>query len=288
MLQLMQEQDRAPERGGRYTRIFAALMETDITLKCRAAQLLWVDWQSGRLQIEKNPPPITRLIIPGRPSNPVLVPPREVPRRRLGSRIGRAALAHAVAHIEFNAINLALDAPFRFRQMPDAFVGDWLRIAADEARHFILMNECLADLGHTYGDFPAHNGLWEMACKTDHDVLLRMALVPRVLEARGLDVTPGMIDRLRIVGDQAMASVLEVILKEEVSHVAAGSHWYVYLCRDRGLEPSSTFQKLVNRYAPGYIHGPLNLHARKAAGFSAGELAGLESLLQTQNEFTKL
>lgn len=263
---------------GRYARVLAALMEPDPQRKCEATWQLWVDWQANRLVAESDAFPIRRLEVPGRPLYPVLVPPRELPRRRLGTREGRAALAHAVAHIEFNAINLALDAVYRFRQMPNTFAGDWLRIAAEEARHFGLLQDCLTDLGRAYGDFPAHNGLWEMACKTDHDVLLRMALVPRVLEARGLDVTPGMIERLRAAGDQTIVAALEVILREEIDHVATGSRWYVCLCHERGLEPEGTFRELVRRYAPGHVQGPFHVQARAAAGFSETELAGLESL----------
>lgn len=264
--------------NGRYARVLAALMETDPQRKCEAARQLWLDWRANRLIAERHASPIRRLEVPGRPLYPVLVPPRELPRRRLGTLEGRAALAHAVAHIEFNAINLALDAVYRFRQMPNAFAGDWLRIAAEEARHFGLLQECLAAMGKAYGDFPAHNGLWEMACKTDHDVLLRMALVPRVLEARGLDVTPGMIERLRAAGDQAIVAALEVILREEIDHVATGSRWYVCLCHERGLEPEGIFRELVSRYAPGHVQGPFHVQARLAAGFSETELANLESL----------
>ncbi|MEJ2654165.1 MAG: ferritin-like domain-containing protein [Acidihalobacter sp.] len=149
-----------------------------------------------------------------------------MPRRGLGTREGRAALVHAVAHIEFNAINLALDAVYRFRSLPRAYYDDWLRVADEEARHFMLLADRLTDFGMRYGDLPAHNGLWEMAVKTADDWLLRMALVPRVLEARGLDVTPGMIERLRQAGDMETVAALEVILREEVGHVAIGSRWF--------------------------------------------------------------
>lgn len=257
-------------------------MEPDPQRKCAATAQLWVDWQAGRLRPEADAPPVVRVAVAGRPARPALVPPREVPRRGLGSAAGRVALIHAVAHIEFNAVNLALDAVYRFREMPEAFAGDWLRIAAEEARHFGLVSDRLDELGRAYGDFPAHNGLWEMACKTDHDVLLRMALVPRVLEARGLDVTPGMIERLSAAGDRETVAVLEVILREEIGHVAVGSHWYAYLCRARGLEPEATFRELVKTHAPGYVQGPLHAAGRLAAGFSETELAGLEALRHPQ------
>ncbi|HJR11327.1 MAG TPA: ferritin-like domain-containing protein [Rhodanobacteraceae bacterium] len=213
--------------------------------------------------------------IPGRPVKPRLVMPRDVPRRGLGSVDGRAALVHAVAHIEFNAINLAWDAVYRFRSMPDDYYRDWAGVAHDESRHFSLLSARLAQLGHAYGDFDAHNGLWEMATKTAHSCLARMALVPRVLEARGLDVTPGMIARLRAAGDHATADVLEIILREEVPHVAAGTRWFRFCCEREGRDPDSTFAELLREYVPTGLRGPFNLDARRAAGFGDVELARL-------------
>ncbi|HKY92429.1 MAG TPA: ferritin-like domain-containing protein, partial [Nevskiaceae bacterium] len=208
----------------------------------------------------------------GRPARPELVRPRDVPHRGLGSAEGRAALVHAVAHIEFNAINLALDAACRFGGMPDDYYADWISVAQDEARHFTMLATRLAALGHAYGDFPAHNGLWEAAEKTAHDVLARMALVPRVLEARGLDVTPGMINRLDEVGDRETAAILRVILDEEVRHVAIGTRWFRAVCVSRGLEPVATWRDLLARNGVR-IHEPLNRPAREAAGFEAAELS---------------
>ncbi|MBS1201530.1 MAG: hypothetical protein H6R22_39 [Chromatiaceae bacterium] len=215
---------------------------------------------------------------PGRPARLELVAPRDLARRKLSSVRGRAALIHAVAHIEFNAINLAWDAVQRFRGLPREFYADWVRVAAEEAQHFGLMRERLSDLGHDYGDFPAHDGLWEMARRTAQDPLARMALVPRVLEARGLDVTPGMIERLLAVGDQETAARLRIILREEVGHVAAGSRWFRQLCDGRGLEPRTTFFDLLDLYLNGEIRGPLNLADRRRAGFDADELERLVSL----------
>jgi uncharacterized ferritin-like protein (DUF455 family) len=212
---------------------------------------------------------------PGRPAKPRLVTPRDVPRRGLGSDEGRAALVHAVAHIEFNAINLAWDAVYRFRGMPDGYYRDWVSVAHDESRHFTMLSARLAQLGHAYGDFDAHNGLWEMAVKTADSCLARMALVPRVLEARGLDVTPGMIARLRSVGDDATADILETILREEVPHVAAGTRWFRFCCEREGRDPDATFTELLREYVPTGLRGPFNLDARRAAGFGEGELAGL-------------
>jgi uncharacterized ferritin-like protein (DUF455 family) len=210
--------------------------------------------------------------VPGRPSRPLLIAPRDVPHRGLGTREGRAALAHAVAHIEFNAINLALDAGWRFAAMPDAYYTDWLGVAQDEARHFQMLRARLRELDSDYGELPAHNGLWEAAEKTAHDPLLRMALVPRVLEARGLDVTPGMMKRLREVGDLETVAILDVILREEVGHVEVGTRWFRHLCAQRGLEPDTTFRELLATHGVR-LHPPFNVAARRAAGFADREYA---------------
>jgi uncharacterized ferritin-like protein (DUF455 family) len=231
----------------------------------------------GELRIDDNaalPEPIR---MPGRPDRPMLVHPRELPRRGLGSNEGRAAFIHSIAHIEFNAIDLAWDAVYRFRGMPQQFYADWVSVANDEARHFAMLRQRLAEFDHDYGDFDAHNGLWEMAEKTGHSGLERMALVPRVLEARGLDVTPAMIVKLRQLGDDATADILAVILREEIGHVAAGSRWFRWCCARDGVEPESTFRRLLAEYGRGVLHGPFNLDARSAAGFSEEELAALQS-----------
>ena len=218
---------------------------------------------------------------PGRPSQLRLVAPRDLPQRGFGSAEGRAAFLHAIAHIEFNAINLAWDAAYRFRGMPDAFYADWLSVADDEARHFELLAVRLADYGHAYGDFEAHNGLWDMAEKTADSCLARMALVPRVLEARGLDVTPAMIVKLRSLGDHASVEILETILREEVRHVEIGSRWFAWCCEREGKEPRGTFRELIRGVAKGSIRGPFNREARRRAGFSEDELAMLQDLSQT-------
>src|SRR5690606_35943379 len=220
-------------------------------------------------------PPPEPIRMPGRPPRPRLVHPRDLPKRGVGSVEGRAAFIHAITHIELNAVDLAWDAAYRFRGMPRDYYADWVRIADDEARHFLMLRERLRALGHDYGDFDAHNGPWEMCEKTAHDGLARMALVPRVLEARGLDVTPGMSVRLRAAGDDATAEVLEVILREEVSHVAAGSRWFRWHCERRGLVPEPTFRQLLAGYARAVLHGPFNVEARCAAGFSGEELEAL-------------
>lgn len=262
-----------------YLRAEAALAAADPDQKIRLTRALRADWLAGRLQRDEasEPAPIGA---PGRPPRPLLVPPRELVQRKLTTPEGRAALIHAIAHIEFNAINLALDAVYRFRGLPSEYYGDWLQVAAEEADHFELLRDRLAALGHAYGDFPAHNGLWEMAEDTAHDHLVRMALVPRVLEARGLDVTPGMLERLRGVGDVETVAVLERILREEVGHVAIGSRWFKYACAGRGLDPEPTFRSLLSEYMRGRLKGPFNVDARLAAGFSADEIAALETMEQ--------
>lgn len=229
----------------------------------------------GTLAFDAAAEPPLPIGAPGRPGRPRLVSPRSVPQRGLGTREGRAALVHAIAHIEFNAVNLAWDAVYRFRGLPAPYYRDWVTVAHDEARHFTLLAARLAALGHAYGDFDAHDGLWEMAVKTAHACLARMALVPRVLEARGLDVTPGMIARLAAVGDGATAAVLEVILREEVAHVAAGTRWFHWCCAREGRDPEQTFAALLAEYVPGGLRGPFNLDARRAAGFGEAELARL-------------
>ena len=217
---------------------------------------------------------------PGRPARPLLIHPARVPRRRLGTPAGRAALIHALAHIEFNAINLALDAIAQFPNLPAAYYFDWLQVAAEEAHHFELLVARLATLGHGYGDFSAHDGLWEVAAKTRHDPLARMALVPRILEARGLDVTPGLQARLQAVGDVESAAILEIVLRDEIGHVAIGNQWFAFLCRQRGCAPSATFLALCTTHAIKPPHPPFNLPARRAAGFDDVELSALMALAQ--------
>lgn len=231
----------------------------------------------GELDLPGDAPPPEPIRMPGRPARPKLVHPRELPKRGFGTPEGRAAFVHAIAHIEFNAIDLAWDAAYRFRGLPHAYYADWVRVAHDEARHFAMLRARLRELGHDYGDFDAHHGLWEMAEKTAHDGLARMALVPRVLEARGLDVTPGMIAKLRALGDDATADILEVILREEVAHVAAGSRWFRWHCAQRGLDARATFRRLLAEHARGVLYGPFNTEARLQAGFDADELAALEA-----------
>jgi uncharacterized ferritin-like protein (DUF455 family) len=238
----------------------------------------------GRGELSAAPGAAAPLAIdaPGRPASPLLVAPRDLAQRGLGSAAGRAAFLHAVAHIEFNAVNLAWDAVYRFRGMPAAYYADWVQVADDEARHFAMLAARLQALGSGYGEFPAHNGLWEMAEKTAHSCLQRMALVPRVLEARGLDVTPGMIERLRHSGDEESAGLLEIILREEVAHVAVGTRWFHWCCEREGLAPSREFIRLVRETARGSLRGPFNAPARAAAGFDRYEMDELLAMVPTR------
>lgn len=257
------------------------LGESDPRAKQALTRSTAARWRCGELAL--NPMHAAPILqAPGRPPRPRLVAPRELKPRKLTSVEGRAAMIHAVAHIEFNAINLAWDAVQRFREMPRTFYCDWIQVAAEEAEHFGLMRARLNSLGFDYGDFPAHDGLWEMAARTAHDPLVRMAMVPRLLEARGLDVTPGMIARFESAGDAETAACLEIILKEEVGHVAIGSRWFRTLCDERGLAPEPTFFDLLERYMTGEIRCPLNHQARRAAGFDDAELQRLEALCGNQ------
>lgn len=242
--------------------------------KAEAALALNQSWLQGELLLEKTPE-ILKLPAVGRPERPLLVDPREVPRRGFTTLHGRLTLVHAIAHIEFNAINLALDAVYRFQDMPAQYYTDWCRVAAEEAEHFTMLTVYLARHGMAYGDLPAHNGLWEMAVKTDFDVLVRMALVPRVLEARGLDVTPGMIKKLEATGDIELVAKLRIIFEDEIGHVKIGNYWYKQLCQQRELEPKATFLELIDKHMRGARFGPFETDARIEAGFTADELQSL-------------
>ena len=225
-------------------------------------------WTAGAIgEIGTAAPPAR----PARPERPALKAPREMPRRRSGrSESGRQALFHALAHIELNAVDLAWDLIARFtgEDLPRAFYDDWVAVADDEARHFALLSQRLTALGAAYGDLPAHDGLWEAAEETAHDLLARLAVVPLVLEARGLDVTPGLIAKLETAGDAQSAAVLRVIFEEEIVHVAAGKRWFDFLCARRGLVPAPTWRALVRRHFKGALKPPFNTEARRAAGLA--------------------
>jgi uncharacterized ferritin-like protein (DUF455 family) len=267
------EQPQELRRGA-----LATLVEADPQTKVRLTHALLA--RAGDMTLDTEALLQAPTALPGRPDKPELRPHLDIPKRSPFTEEGLAALLHAVTHIEFNAINLALDAIWRFPGMPHAYYFDWLKVADEEALHFSLLQERLRAMGRDYGDFPAHTGLWDMTDRTREDVLARMALVPRTLEARGLDATPPMQAKLRRVGSPhalAAVKVLDVILRDEIGHVAVGNHWYAYLCAMRNLEPIDTYAVLAKTYGAPRIKGPLNLQARRLAGFSEAELQRLEA-----------
>ena len=215
--------------------------------------------------------------IPGLPESPKLVMPALLPKRSMRTLEGRATLIHALAHIEFNAINLALDAVWRFESMPDNYYSDWLKVAREEAYHFSLLNAHLHSLGFEYGSFAGHNSLWEMVDRTKNDVLARMALVPRTMEARGLDASPQLRNKFAQIGDVKMTEILDIILRDEIGHVAIGNHWFNWLCEQRGFNSSEQkigiFKALSIGYNAPKLKPPFNMDARRKAGFTEAELA---------------
>jgi len=267
-------------------RALMALAEADPTRKVALTHALFHDLgisrEAGRLAVDLEPREdlhpialVEELSLPGRPALPRLVPPSEVPQRSPFTEEGMVALLHAICHIEFNAINLALDAVWRFAGMPVEYYRDWLRVADEEATHFSLLRSLLNDLGHDYGECLAHDGLWEMCIKTAGDIVARMALVPRTLEARGLDATPLIQAKLRKVGSPTAhraIDILDIILRDEVGHVAIGNHWYAWLCQRDGHDPVPLYKVLARRYQAPRLRPPFNDVARKAAGFTQAEL----------------
>jgi uncharacterized ferritin-like protein (DUF455 family) len=234
--------------------------------KVALSQALAAAWRRGEMAQIGRAAPRER---PARPARPLLLTPRDMPKRRAGGApAARVALLHALAHIELNAIDLAWDIVARFTDeaLPRGFYDDWVGVAAEEAKHHALLAARLADVGAAYGDLPAHDGLWGAAQATAHDLLARLAVVPLVLEARGLDVTPAMIERLERSGEPESAAVLRVIYADEIGHVAAGSRWFGWLCDRRGLAPEETFHTLVRRHFKGAVKPPFNREGRVAAG----------------------
>lgn len=252
-------------------------MADQIEEKVALVETLYRECVQSQVAIE-HPGPVASIPVPGRPQQPELVSPRDLPSRKLTSAAGHGAFIHALAHIEFNAINLALDVIYRFPGLPNQFYKNWIQVAAEEARHFCLLNAHLNSLGFSYGSFAAHNGLWAMAVKTESSLLLRMALVPRVLEARGLDVTPGMMERLEAHGDIAGAAILAEILADEVGHVAIGNRWYHWACERENEDAQKRFQTLLSEFLPGRIKGPFHREARIRAGFTSAEMDWMETL----------
>jgi uncharacterized ferritin-like protein (DUF455 family) len=246
------------------------LVCTDADAKARLTAAIDLDAEAGAAE-----PLRCEHRIPGRPARPVLVPQRQLVQRSVATLEGRAALIHALAHIELNAVDLALDLCWRFPGLPDEFYRQWIVVAQEEALHFGLLRDHLADLGHAYGDFPAHDALWAMAEKTRDDVLARVALVPRTLETRGLDASLPIKAKLGAVGDTRAGEILDIILRDEIGHVALGNRWYRWLCQQRGLDPLSTYAQLAEQHGAPRPRGPFNLAARRAAGFTEEELATL-------------
>ena len=256
-----------------FHRVRDALACPEIEQKLSLVGTLARDGQAGSLRIRREDfvPPGER----GMPPRLVSVQPSHLPRRRAGTGAGLAVLFHSVAHIEYTAIDLALDHACRFCEFPDSYYLAWINVAAEEAEHFALLRERLRHYGHDYGDFPVHNSLWEMAQRTANDALARMGLVPRLMEARGLDATPPIQEKLKRAGDLEGARILDIVLRDEIGHVALGDQWFRWLCRERELAVESTYRDLIAAYRAPWPSAPLNMPARLAAGFTAEELSGL-------------
>lgn len=249
------------------------VLASDLTQKVKMASTI-----GQSQQLDANRDFACQLDQPGRADLPRLVAPALVQRRNMATAEGRAIMVHALAHIEMNAINLAADIMWRFPGMPERFYNDWARVCREEAYHFGLLQQHLEGLGYRYGDFAAHDSLWEMAFKTRHDLLARLALVPRTMEARGLDASPGLIAKMKQVQDLQIVGILEIIFRDEITHVAIGNFWFNYLCQQQDLSPIETYRQLAQQYRAPVLRGPFNLPARKLAGFSDEELQSLQEL----------
>ncbi len=246
-----------------------AIAAADLDEKVRLTRETAARWFARSLSLRGplDPPPPDR---PGRPERPELVPPRMLKKRSLNTAHGRIALMHALAHIELNAIDLALDIVARFaaRNVPRSFFDGWMKVADDEARHFTLLRERLRDLGADYGDMPAHDGLWQSAHQTRNDLDARLAVVPLILEARGLDVTPSLIEKMLETGDRETAAILDVIYNDEKKHVAVGAKWFRFFCARNRIDPAARFQELVRANFRGELKPPFNDIARAEAGLT--------------------
>jgi uncharacterized ferritin-like protein (DUF455 family) len=261
----------------------AILANTDIESKVSQLANLFAEYQAGHIAINLSSNLDSQsLHLPGRPIKPDLVAPKFVPKRKMDTVEGRAILWHSLAHIEFNAMNLALDAIWRFPNMPKAYYEDWLRLAKEEAYHFGLINAHLQSFGFGYGDFPAHNSLWEMVERTTDSVIARMALVSRTMEARGLDAVPEIRDRFKQIKDERAVEILEIILHDEIGHVLVGNRWFNFLCANEGISPVATYRDLAEKYRAPTLRGPFNFDAREQAGFTSEELGLLESLSENR------
>jgi uncharacterized ferritin-like protein (DUF455 family) len=263
----------------------AILANTDVQSKVSQLANLYEEYQGERISLNLSGNfNSEHLHLPGRPAKPELVAPKWVPKRRMDTVEGRAILWHSLAHIEFNAMNLALDAIWRFSDMPQGYYEDWLRVAKEEAYHFSLVNEHMRSFGFSYGDFPAHNSLWEMVERTTDSVIARMALVPRTMEARGLDAVPGIRDRFKQIKDDRAVEILDIILHDEIGHVLVGNRWFNFLCTNENVSPITAYRELARKYRAPTLRGPFNFGARKQAGFTAEELDLLESLSENRTQ----
>jgi len=252
-----------------------ALAEGRVERKLAKVRDLAAAWQAGTLSLDGDSASVPSVTERGYPSKPPLVPPNEVPQRKPTTPEGLAALFHAIVHIEWSAIDLALDHAYRFRGLPAEYYADWIAVAAEEAEHFTMLRDHLRGYGHDYGDFPAHDGLWQLNVRTGHDVLVRMALVPRLAEARGLDASPPIQAKLKKVGDEAGVALLDIILRDEIGHVSLGDKWFRHLCAERGLPMEETYLRLMTEYQVPKPQPPINEAARLQAGFSPLELSAL-------------
>lgn len=251
----------------------AILANRDVQSKVEQLALMFDEYHRQKIPLDISRVLLAdHLTLPGRPQKPELVPPLQVPKRKMDTLEGRASLLHSLAHIEFNAINLALDAIWRFPNMPTQYYEDWLKVAKEEAYHFGLVNEHMQSYGFTYGDFPAHNSLWEMVERTTDVVIARMALVPRTMEARGLDAVPGIRDRFKQIRDIKAVEILEIILRDEIGHVLIGNRWFNFLCAQENLSPICAYRDLARQYRAPTLRGPFNIEARQQAGFTQEEL----------------
>ncbi len=266
----MARQDAPPLNQHLRAAVLCPLLAQNAVQKAELTLALSLDLPIDTLAIVSDPGGI-----PGRPAKPELVAHTSLKSKPLTTPEGRALLLHAIAHIELNAIDLALDVVWRFAGMPEDFYRDWVRIAKEEAKHFLLIQQHLVGMGFDYGHFPAHNSLWEMAERTRADIVARIGLVPRTMEARGLDASPGVKNKLISAGDHAAGRIMDIILEEEIGHVAAGNRWYRYVCETKGLDPISTYRQLIQQYDAPKLKSPYNLQARRLAGFEEEELTYL-------------
>lgn len=248
-------------------------MENKLSLSNEIVRL----YERGELTLDANAEPVSDYEL-GLPEKPQLVAPNMLPKRGFGSKKKLAAMLHAITHIEYNAINIAWDAIYRFRNLPTEYYSDWLNVAAEETRHFSLLRGHLNSLGYDYGDFKAHDSLWNVVVKTADDPLVRMAIVPKIHEAHGLDVSPLMIAKFSEAGEQEISQTMQIIYNEEIRHVSIGNHWFEYLCKQRDLFPVDVFKRLFKEYTEPGAKVKLNKKARRQAGFTEEELQFLEQV----------